>query len=246
MHTFNKILIAASILTAGANGASVVTFSAAEINGGDTDTTSFTDADGLVTITPTIGGSSTIPGTMTAVTFNSVAARLGVDGNGSNNGSFNSAPLGAAGASPANMAAFQGVEGLTLDLGANAGLAGFSYDFSVFPIADGGLLISGFTADPLAMFSGNVAGSTASFDSGTGTLQVITPNFTNDNDTILSLSAAASLGQTLVFTVGGVNSPGGPATQFAATSFSVEAIPEPSSALFLGLAGLAGLVRRKR
>lgn len=228
--SFKHLVAAATLLPLGVNAATV-TLTPTDINGGDTTTTQFSNA--FVTIAPFILG-ATEP-----VTFNSGADRLGIDENGTNINAFND---------PDTTIGNAGEEGFTLSFVSTAGLSQLSWDFSRFQVdanGNGGVLISGFLADPSALLSG-APGYTTSFNAATGTLLISGQAFTA-NDTFLDLNPAASAGQTLTVSVNDPLQSGG---QIAVTSITfdddVVAIPEPSSALLLGLVGFAGLLRRKR
>lgn len=228
--SFKHLVAAATLLPLGVNAATV-TLTPSDIHGDDTTTTQFSNA--FLTITPFILGATT------PTTFNADPARLGIDGNGTNNGAFND---------PDTIIGNDGEEGFTLSFVSTAGLSQISWDFSRFRLDNdglGGVLITGFLADPMPVLSG-VGGFDTSFDAATGTLRIISGGFSED-DTFLDLNPAASAGQTLTFSVNDTTQAGG---QLAVTSITfdddVVAIPEPSSALLLGLVGFAGLLRRKR
>lgn len=212
-------LTPALVLTAASTSAATVTLTPDLVNLGDTNTTVFDD--GNVVLTPLDAGSPT--------TFNANAARLGIDNAGT-----------------VNANAFNGTdEQLRLAFSSNAGLTQLGYDFTSSTLGTGGqFVISGFIADPLATFSGNltavtvgVSGPSAVYDAGAGTLTVNTTVFEND-DTFLDLAnAAASAGQTLLIT---------PQGQLPITTISYnDAVPEPGSLALLGLGGLL-IARRRR
>lgn len=115
----------------------IVSLTPAQINGGDTTTSNFTNAD--VSITPFIG--------TTVATFNANALRLGIDGTGTNANALNDADV-----NPNN----GNEEKLQLVFQTNAGLAGISWDFSRTdgPGANDGVFISGFLSDPGATYGG--------------------------------------------------------------------------------------------
>lgn len=217
-----NLLLAVALLPLSTQAA-VVALTPAQINGGDTTRTSFTTTAGDLTITPTIVGT-------TDATFNDNADRLGIDDNSTNPESFND---------PDIIVGNAGDEGFTLAFGSNAGLTNLSWDFS-----RGAVVITGFLSDPMATISGPAAD--VSFDSVTGSLSIDVVFFSSTPN-VLNLDPTASVGQTLSVSINDTNEAG---AQLAVTSISFEdevvAIPEPSSALLLGLFGLVGLVRRRR
>ncbi len=209
MFTRSALLVAGLAAATGANAA-IVTLTPDQINGEDTTTASFSNAD--VTLTPQVGGVDS--------TFNGGAARLGIDGTGSNANAFNDQNTTAGDADD---------ESLVIAFAANAGLAGLSWDFSRAdgPLPTDGVNISGFLADPGASFTGD-AGVVATYAAGVLNLQLSGAEFKNP-DTFLTLAVpGASAGQTLVLTV---NDSTQANAQLAITSFSYDddtvAVPEP-------------------
>lgn len=227
---FNAAIFAACSFTSVLGHADIVNLTPGQINGGDTNTASF--SDGFLTLTPEVGG--------VASTFNASAARLGIDGTGTNANAFNDPDI-----IPNN----GNEETLVFDFGATAGLVSLSWDFSRAdgPGADDGIFISGFLFDPNATFTGanaTVPTSSANYDAVTGTLNFDITAF-NGNVNTLNLNAAASLGQSLNLRVQDTTQPG---AQLAITGISYNsAVPEPASAAILGLAACCvGFVRRRR
>lgn len=178
-----------------------------DVNGADTNTTSFNNAD--LTLTPLQGS--------TPVTFNGGTARLGIDNTpdiGSpttNANAFNDPDT-----NPNN----GNEEKLRFEFEPTAGLTGITWDFSRAdgPGAQSGLFISGFASDPLASLGGTTGGSTVSYAAGVLTIKV---GYVNTGaDTILTLANPnASAGATLLLQVGDQDQAG---AQLAVTSITYE------------------------
>ena len=224
---------AASLALASVAGAELINLTPADINGGDTTTTQFSNAD--LTLTPFVGGVQD--------TFNANAVRLGIDDNGTNDAAFSDAP------------GTDADETLVFDFADMAGLTQISYDFSRAqgPLETDGVTISGFLFDPNASLTGpdesTYDQSTINYDVATGTLQLLIPggDFGNPDVTLQLGSAAASAGQTLTLSVQDSVQAG---AQFAILGIqydnNVTSIPEPTSAALLALAGIPMLSRRRR
>lgn len=219
--------IATSIAAISAKGA-IVALTAGDINGTDTNTTSFSNAD--VTITPYAGG--------VAASFNGITARLGVDNAGTSNiNAFTD---------PDQIAGNANDETLQLAFQPTVGLTQLSWDYARAdgPLATDGIRISGFLADPSANLTGPGA-SGLTYNAGTLSFQLSGAAFA-DTDGVLTLNGGASAGQTLTIFVNDSTQAG---AQLPITGLSydndVTPIPEPSSALLGALAGL-GLLRRRR
>lgn len=203
--------------------AGIVPVTPTDVNQGDTNTASTTlgTGDGTITFTALQAGNP--------ATFNANADRLGIDDFGTNASAFND---------PDTTVGNANDEQLQIDLGADAGLASMSFDFTRGLIA-----VSGFSSDPMATI--DVSGSISNFmyDSGTGTLSFfLAGGGFNGTDRTLSLDPAASQGQSLLVTINDANQAG---AQLAIVGFSYEnAVPEPASLGLLGLGALA-LIRRR-
>lgn len=215
--------------------ATIVNLSPADINGGDTTRTSF--SNGLVTLTPTIGGAP--------ATFNASAARLGIDGRpGTNPNAF-----GGSGAGYNTIFGDADDEGMTFEFAPKAGLQRISWDFSRAdgPAPTDGVQFSGFLSDPGAVLSGVAPtafdSSSVSYSAGVLTIQIGGGDFGDPDAFITLTNISASFGQTLTMTVADSTQAGG---QFAITGISVVAVPEPSSIAVMGLIGVATVVARRR
>jgi hypothetical protein len=211
--------------------AAIVALTPATINAGNTATTSFTSADTFVIITPTLGGVN--------ATFNADATRLGMDDNATNAGAFNDPDV-----NPNN----GNEEGLQFAFVATAGLSQITYDFSRAdgPGASDGVIISGFTTDPMVTFSIANVNLFAVYNASTGTVRLNIPGtLFSGTLTAINFNPAASAGQTLLMSVTDTNQAG---AQFAIRGISYDnataAVPEPSSLALLSFSGLALLRRR--
>jgi hypothetical protein len=215
-------------LAAGLSQAAVVNLSPSDINLGDTNTTVFSNGD--LTLTPFNGG--------VATTFNGNATRLGVDDAGtSNNNAFNDPDI-----DPSN----GNEETLQFEFSPTSGLSRIAYDFSR---ADGpgdqdGVIITGFVANPNVTFSVIDPNLFASYNSIEGSVRLNIPgSLFNGNDVDINFNPQSSAGQTLLLSVTDTTQAG---AQLAITGISYDnSVPEPSSVMLLGLAGL-GLLRRRR
>lgn len=221
-----KIQLIAFGLIANLSQAAVVSLSPTDIHGGVTTTSSFTNGD--VTLTPLVGGA--------AATFNSNAARLGTDPAGTSNANGF--------ADPDQTAGNANDETLMIGFGPTVGLTGLSWDFARAdgPLATDGIRISGFLSDPGATLTGPGT-SPATYSAGVLTFELSSAAFVNTDGFLTLSDPAASAGQTLNLSVNDSTQAG---ALFPITSFSYEnAVPEPSSAILSGLAGLL-LLRRRR
>lgn len=216
--------------------AAIINLTPSDIHGDDTTTASFTD--GNLTLTPFVRDAS---GTPVQNTFNAISARLGIDGNGTNNGSFADADT---------IVGNAGDELLTFEFSANSGLNSISYDFSRAdgPGANDGVVISGFLADPGVTFSVSDPNLFAVYDASAGSVRLNLPGtLFNGNVEVISFTPGTSAGQTLTLTVNDTTQAGG---QFAIAGISYDndtvAIPEPSSVAALCAVGAAVVTRRRK
>lgn len=224
-------MIRATIVIAGLSGAasaSIVTLTPDVINGGDTNTAVYDN--GEIRLSALVGG--------VAATFNANAARLGIDGQGTNNNAFNDPDT-----DPNN----GNEEMLRMEFAATAGLTQIGWDFS----RASNVSISGFLSDPGASFSGQFSDPngiepdlSSTYDAMSGTLSFALPfniSFGN-NDGFLDLAnAAASAGATLTLKVTDIEQAG---AQLAITTLSYDnAVPGPA---VLGVLGGAGLFAGRR
>lgn len=234
--TMNRLVF--SVLTlcwmAGNSFGAVVTLLPSQINLGNTNTANFDN--GEIVLTPLIRDAAGVP---QPATFNANATRLGIDGNGTNNNSFNDADT---------IFGNAGDELLQFDLGTTSGLTQIGWDFSRAdgPDPNSGVFISGFLSNPNVTGSGNLAGVTQAYNAATGTLRLQISNFVGD-DTFVNFDPLASVGQTLTLRVNDLDQAN---AQLAILSISydnsVVAIPEPSSIALVGVIGAAGVWRSRR
>lgn len=223
-------IVVLAAVSAGAS-AQIVTLTPDQINGLDTNTASFNNGD--VEMIPLVGN--------TPSTFNAGGARLGIDGQGTNNNAFND---------PDTIANNGNEEKLQMTFAETAGLTQISWDFSRAELIE----ITGFSADPGASFSGRnfdpngvFPDLSATYDSMTGTLAFALPfniGFGPDLGFLDLANADASAGETLTLMVTDTNNPGG---QLAIRSISYDsAVPAPASlAALLGF-GVVGTRRSRR
>lgn len=212
----------------------VVLLTAADINGADTNRTFFDN--GEIRLTPLIRDAAGVP---QPATFNANAARLGIDGNGTNNNAFNDANT---------TFGDLGDELLRFELGPTSALTQISYDFSRAngSTPNSGIFISGFLSNPNVTGSGNLTATTQSFNATTNTLRLLTNSFSG-TATFINFDPQASVGQTLTLRI---NDEGQAGAQLAIRSISYDnaivAIPEPSSVAMIGLLCGAGILRHRR
>ena len=222
-------ILAACILSNSAIASVTTTLTPGDINGGDTNTAIFDD--GFLQLTPFVGTA--------ASTFNADASRLGIDNNGTNNNAFNDVDT-----DPNN----NNDERLGFSFASTVGLSQIGWDFARADGVDGGVSITGFIADPMATFSGQAAGYTSSYDSGTGTLSFEVPvsAFTNDDGFLNLGNLSASAGQTLLLRVSDVDEAGAqlPITTISYTT--LKPVPEPTAAFALLSISVLGAARRRR
>ncbi len=229
-HRLSLFLVAT--VAFGAPQAFAVSLSPADINGGDSSTTSFTD--GSITLTPFIGAAPS--------TFNANPTRLGNDDQGTNASAFNDPDT-----DPNN----GNEETLEFQFSPLVGLSQIAFDFSRAdgPGPDSGVSISGFASNPFVSFFdpnfGGNPGFSSTYDGGTGTVSFDLPfalAFVGQDIEINFASPNASAGQTLLLRVTDEDEAG---AQLAITNISYEAIPEPASLSLLAI-GFAAVLRRQR
>ena len=215
MKPINSIASAVSLTLAFSAQAGVVSLTPGDINATDTNTAEYVDAN--VTMKPFIGGVQN--------TFNANANLLGIDNAGTNNNAFNDPDV-----DPNN----GNEETLEMEFAANAGLTQLQWNYSRANGAgsQSGVLISGFSSDPVATFgTAGVTGNTVTYSNGVLTLKV---NYFNNVVGSLNLAnPAASAGQTLVIKVGDEDQAG---AQLAISGISYEdAVPTQAPVFDTGL-----------
>lgn len=224
----------AVVLTVGigaAAHAASINLTPADINGGDTNTASF--SDGSITLTPFVHDGTAF----VQDTFNGNAARLGIDNNplGTNNNGFTDGDL---------IVGNAGDEALELAFAAGVGLSKVSYDFSRAdgPGSNDGVVFTGFTANPVVDFSVDNPNLFAVWN-GVDSVRVNIPGslFSGALVDINFNNPSASDGQTIFMTVNDTTQAG---AQLAIRGISYATIPEPS-ALALGSV-VIGLVASRR
>ncbi|MEQ8211280.1 MAG: PEP-CTERM sorting domain-containing protein [Lacipirellulaceae bacterium] len=208
--------------------AATVTLSPTDIHGNDTNTASFSNGD--LTLTPFIGA--------TQDTFNGNPTRLGLDNAGTNNNAFNDPDT-----DPNN----GNEEILEFIFSPLAGLSQIVWDFSRAdgPGPDDAVTISGFVSDPGATITPGVSvtnPNTVSFSGGVLSLDITGQNFGGALDSVTLANPGASAGQTLILKVTDTTQGG---AQLAIRSISYETIPEPTSLVLFGLAGICMISRRR-
>ncbi len=189
-----------------------ITLTPGDINGLDTNTTSFSTGSGIgspgdLTLTPLIGN--------TPATFNDNATRLGIDDQGTNAAAFNDPDT-----DPNN----GNEEKLRFEFG-SAGLTQIDFDFARADggTADDGLTITGFLADPGVTVS--VPEFTPVFDALSGDLFLELPvgiSFVSPDVSIFFGNPSASEGQTLELRVTDTDQAG---AQFPITLIAYEDSP---------------------
>lgn len=216
-----------------ASQAAVTSLTPADINGGDTNRSTFTD--GNITLNPLEAG--------VASTFNDNSVRLGIDDTPTPAGTIAN-----------NVNAFNDVDvdpnngneqQLEFIFAPTVGLSQIAYDFSRAdgPGDDDGVIISGFTADPGVTFSVSNPNLFAVYNSVAGAVRLNIPGgLFSGTDVFVDFDPDASRGQTLLLKVTDTTQHG---AQLAITGISYDVVPEPSIALLGGL-GLLGLLRRRR
>lgn len=205
--------------------AALVSLTPGTISGGVATTLTFTD--GNITLSGFIGS--------VATAFNNNPTRLGIPGTNAN--AFNDPDTNPNNGNEQKLQfAFNSTSGLTM----------FMWDFSRAdgPGADSGVSITGFSADPGASFSGNVAGISSTYSAGILRFNIPGATFADADGIITFSNPGASSGQTLLLKVTDEDQAG---AQLAITGIQYDnAVPEPSSLLLPALAGLALAVRRRR
>lgn len=172
-------------LSVGGASAAVVTLTPPDINQGDTNTTSYSDAN--VTLTPFIGA--------TPATFNDGANWLGIDDqSGTNPNSFNDIDT-----DPDN----GNEEQLQMVFQANAGLSQITWQWSRADGPDGGVEISGFTGNPCASLGGVAEGLPVTYNDVTKTLRFEIPAglWSGNTGSVNLADTGASQGATLMVKV---------------------------------------------
>jgi hypothetical protein len=198
----SSAVLALALLAAPAASAGIVSLTPGTINGLDTNTTQYSDAN--VTLTPLRSG--------TPATFNANAVRLGIDDFGTNANAFNDPDT-----DPNNGTEEQ----LRFEFAANAGLTTLSWDYSRAdgPDTQSGVNISGFAFDPRVSLTGPGT-SPATYNAATGTLNIqLSAAAFSDTDGVLTLDPGASAGETLLMTVTDTTQAG---AQLAVTGISYE------------------------
>jgi hypothetical protein len=240
-----KSAMALVSMVAVSSAAPIVTKTAGQINGLNTATTSYVDAD-FVVMTPLLGGTPT--------SFNGNATRLGIDRPGyvlKNTAALLGLPVGdplipfltEANNNPDGFndldrtAGNANDESLLMAFTSDSGLAAFSWDFSRAQIS-----ISGFTSDPGATITGFLTGVTGpTYSAGVLTFGLSGAHFSGTITTLTLANAAASAGQTLHLKV---NDPAQNGSQLAIRTMSYF-VPEPATLASLAAAATLALRRRK-
>jgi hypothetical protein len=216
--------------------AAIINLTPADINGGNTNTTSF--SDGALTLTPFVRDAT---GTPVADTFNANATRLGIDNNplGTNNNGFTDGDT---------TVGNEGEELMTFDFVATSGLTQISYDFSRAdgPGANDGVVISGFLADPNVTFSVSNPNLFAVYSGGSVRINIPGVLF-GGALTEINFDPTRSAGQSLTMTVNDTTQAG---AQLAIRGIAYDndtiAVPEPSSLVALCVVGAGAVARRRK